>query len=383
MASFQAPTRVIFDQEVGAAVDEILDREGWTRLGVVADAAVTEAPEVAALLQALEARCARYVLLRRSGPEPDVEDADRAAEALRGQSLDAIMGIGGGSTLDLAKAVAVLTTNDGSAARYQGFMLVERPGVPSVLIPTTAGTGSEVTWTAVLTNRDKAIKAGINSPHLLARYAVLDARLTLGMPKVVMVSTAMDALTHAVESFTARSATVVSRMVSRQAFELVYTGFAATLEDGADREARRQTLLGSTLAGLAILNAGTGACHSIAYALGSGFGVPHGTANALLLPAVMRVNERRAPGLYAPLWDVVHPEDRTLSATARSRRLSDDLERLVKAALPSLSLTEFGVGSRDLPALAETGLRLRTALDNNPVEFGTGECRDVLEAILT
>src|SRR5262249_52425616 len=185
------------------------------------------------------------------------------------------------------------------AADYQGFNLVKRAGLPIIAIPTTAGTGSEVTWTAVFTNRTRMVKGGINSPYCFPRYAILDSLLTASMPRRVTLSSGMDALSHAIESYTAKNASLLSRTMSEQALRLLYEGLSRVFRNETDLEGRRLTQLGSTIAGWACFNAGTGACHSLAYPLGVYFKVPHGEALSMLLPIVARINNTKQPGIYS------------------------------------------------------------------------------------
>lgn len=382
MNTFHASTKLIWDCQAEEALEDIFGKEDWKEIGVVIDTNLLKIPVFESILSKLKELSEKITIFEQEISEPDIDYADTVTSMFREEAPEVMVGIGGGSTLDVAKAVSVLLTNEKDAASYQGFMLVEKPGLPSVMIPTTAGTGSEVTWTAVFTNRKKMLKGGINSPYLFPQYAVLDARLTVSIPKLVTVSTGMDALAHSIESFTAKFATMVSRMISKQAFCLLYRNLPAVINDGADLEARKQMQLGSTLAGWAILNAGTGACHSIAYPLGTYFKVPHGIANAMLLPKVMRRNEDKQPGLYAPLWDAVHPEDASLAESEKSRRLIASLEQFLNEAEFKAALSSFGVSSDDIHFLAAKGLELKSALRNNPVEFGFEDSKAVLKQIL-
>lgn len=382
MKNFHGPTKLLWDCGAEDAFEEIFGRESWRKTGIIIDKAVRALAVLGPALTKLRRISNSVNLFEQEVAEPDTDYVDSVTAFFQKDPPEAIVGIGGGSTLDVAKAVSVLLTNPGGAAKYQGLMLVEKPGLPTIMVPTTAGTGSEVTWTAVFTNRKQMVKAGINSPYLFARYAVLDARLTVSMPIYLTTCTGMDALAHSIESFTARSANIVSRMVSKQAFELLFRNIASAIRDGNGLEARRQVQLGSTLAGWAIVSAGTGAGHSIAYALGTHFHVPHSVALAMLLPKVMRINQGKIPGLYATLWDLVAPEDNQLPQDEKSERVIARLEELLKEAGFKSRLSDYGVSGGDIELLASKGLALKSALQNNPAKFVLDDSLTVLGEIL-
>ncbi len=382
MSNFCAPTKIIWDIPSEDALDNIFKLEGWKRIGVVIDSKLRTIASSTPLISKLESLAEDLTIFEHNMPEPDTDYADRVAESLRNKRLEVIIGIGGGSGMDIAKAVAVLLTNEKDTASYQGMMLVEKPGLPTVMVPTTAGTGSETTWTAVFTNKKKMFKRGLNGPYLFARYAILDARLTNSLPPNLTLTTGMDALAHSIESFTAKSSTIVSRMFSRQAFTLLFANFPAVLADGENLEARSQMLLGSALAGCAITNAGTGACHSFAYPLGTHFHVPHGTAMAILLTTVMHLNAEKNPALYNQLWDTAHPDLAALPEKEKSFRLIDRINSIIEQAGFKTKLSDFKVTDKDLDFLAEKCLELKSALENNPVDFGAREARMALEKAL-
>jgi alcohol dehydrogenase len=270
-----------------------LERIQSVRPALLIDTALHDKPIVEDALATVTAASVQL----RSGGEPDTDEADRVAEALRTSQCDAVVGIGGGSVLDLAKAVAGLIVAPGTAADYQGFNLLPGPAMPVVAIPTTAGTGSEVTGTAVLVNRAKSLKLGINSPHIVPAVAVLEPGLLLGTPRRLSLSSGMDAISHAVESYSALRANEITRSLSIGAFRLLVPTLHRVLDDPDNLHARRSMLVGSTMAGLAVMNAGTGAAHAMAYPLGVHLGVPHSEALTMLLPEVARSSTRSNPGV--------------------------------------------------------------------------------------
>ena len=192
--------------------------------------------------------------------------------------------------MDIAKAISVLVTNDGNAVDYIGLNLVKKAGLPTIMVPTTAGTGSESTFTSVFTMRDTKSKGGINSPFLFPQTAVLDPKLTLDLPPYITAYTGMDALTHAIESLTSVQSHFISEPISQKAIKLISDNLRGAVYDGRNIEFRIKMLKGSYLAGLGLAMSGVTAVHALAYPLGSFFDIPHGIANALLLPYVLEYN---------------------------------------------------------------------------------------------
>jgi alcohol dehydrogenase len=222
--------------------------------------------------------------------DPSIETINACAAYARKHRFDLLIGLGGGSPIDAAKCASVLATNEGSAEDYLGIEKVPKPGLAKILIPTTAGTGSEVTNVAVLSLKAAHTKKGIVSRYLFADAAILDPELTLGLPPQVTAATGMDALTHAIEAYVSRFAQPLSDHFALEAMRLIGATLRTAVHNGQDIDAREAMLTGSMYAGLAFGSAATGMVHGLAMPLGGRFNVPHGIANAVLLPYVMRYN---------------------------------------------------------------------------------------------
>lgn len=299
-------------------------------------------------------------------PEPDPMLADAGAELARKERVRCVIGIGGGSTMDVAKAIAVLAKNEGKAVDYIGLGLVKKPGLPSIMVPTTAGTGSEVTFTSVFTMRATKTKGGINSPYLYPHTAILDPQLTLNLPPGVSATTGMDALTHAIESYTSLQAHFMSEPVSLRAIELISANLRGAVFDGQRYAYRENMMQGSYLAGLGLAMAGVGAVHALAYPLGAMFDIPHGMANAVMLPYVLEYNY---PGNMQKFCDIALAmneedsglSDRELAACAAMAvfELSADL------GIPR-TLRELRIPKEAIPQMAEAAIKVARPLMNNP-----------------
>ena len=298
--------------------------------------------------------------------EPPLELADEGAKMATAKKCDIVVGIGGGSTMDVAKAVAVIAANKGAAKDYLGLNSVPGPGLPTIMVPTTAGTGSEVTFTSVFIRKDLNKKEGMNSPYLYPDIALLDPELTLSIPSHVTATTGVDALCHAIESYTSITASPMSEMVSLEAIDLISSNLRACVHNGADLEARGQMLLGSLYAGLGLANAGVTAVHSLSYPLGGMYGIPHGLANTLLLPAVMNFNLPGALEKFAVIAEVMGVSTEGLSLNEAAGMAVGAVEDLIDDCGIYDTLETMGIEEDDFPKLAKAAMTVARPLENNP-----------------
>jgi len=315
-------------------------------------------------------------------PDPRYEVASQAAEFAKSSGADLILGIGGGSSLDIAKVAAILVTNAQPIGSLFGIDLVEAPGLPLILVPTTAGTGSEVTPIAILSDHQEKLKKGIVSPHLFPASAILDPELTLGLPPSVTASTGMDALIHAVEAYTSKNATPLTDLLAVQAMKLLFENIRTAYANGSDLQARSNMLEGSMLAGMAFANAGVTAVHAFAYPIGAEFHIPHGVANSIMLAAVMEFNMLGNLRKFAQMAELFG-EDTIGLSERKSAQLAVDALRTLAADLRVPShLSEFGVKEEDIPSLAEGVMKVTRLLANNPRELGHQDAVDIYRSVL-
>ncbi len=223
-------------------------------------------------------------------PEPTLPRLNAAAKKLRKDNYDLLVGLGGGSSMDTAKGLSALLAHGGEGQDYTGVDKVPGPGIPTFLIPTTAGTGSEVTNIAIFSDPEKELKLGMVSPYLLARLALVDSTLTYGCPPGVTAAAGIDALVHAIECYTSLNANNFSDALALESMRLIVSSLRTVVHNGSDEEARNRMSEGALLAGIAFGSAGVAAVHALAFPLGARFHVPHGVANGLLVPYVMECN---------------------------------------------------------------------------------------------
>ncbi|MDR5825901.1 iron-containing alcohol dehydrogenase [Caballeronia sp. LZ043] len=312
-------------------------------------------------------------------PDHVVLDAATRAKASGAQI---VLGLGGGSSMDVAKLIAVLCASEQPLDKMYGVGNVEGPRLPLVLIPTTAGTGSEVTAISIVTT-GATTKSGVVSPILYPDIALLDAELTLGLPPQATAATGIDAMVHAIEAYTsARLKNSLSDMLAKEALRLLYANLLPACRDGKDRAAREAMLLGATLAGQAFSNAPVAAVHALAYPLGGHFHVPHGLSNALVLMHVLRYNASAAAALYAELADVLGCAAAGDSAEAKTEAFVQAMQTLVNETGIPRTLREVGVEESHLPMLASDAMKQQRLLINNPREMTEAAALDIYKAAL-
>ncbi|WP_317201727.1 iron-containing alcohol dehydrogenase [Janthinobacterium sp.] len=304
-----------------------------------------------------------------------------ALDAARAAGAELVIGIGGGSSMDVAKLVAVLAGGAQPLAEIYGIGKVSGTRLPLALLPTTAGTGSEVTNIAIVTTGASS-KMAVVAPQLYADLALLDAELTLGLPAHVTAATGLDAMVHAIEAYTSRhKKNPLSDLLARQALALLSANLLAACANGADLAARQAMLLGAMLAGQAFSNAPVAAVHALAYPIGGIFHVPHGLSNSLVLQHVLRFNAAQAAPLYAELAAIVAPGAGG-SEAARAEALAAEMQRIAVASGIETRLRQVGIVEGDLDRLADAAMLQTRLLENNPRSVGRADARTIYAAAL-
>ena len=363
---FNTVKRIISGAGSALQLAEQCRRLGIARPLLVTDPGLMAIGLVQPVMAAMKGEGLVPVVFDQVREDPPEATVLAAADLGRSQRVDGVLAVGGGSSMDVAKVVAVLLGGQQALAQLYGVGNVTGRRLPLVLVPTTAGTGSEVTPVAVITTGETT-KAGVSSPVLLPDVAVLDADLTLGLPAAVTAMTGVDAMVHAIEAYTSRhQKNPISDNLARHALALLARNIRTAVHNGRNREARENMLLGACLAGQAFANAPVAAVHALAYPLGGHYHIPHGLSNSLVLPTVLEFNAPNAAELYAELADIVvgapvagSAEAKTAAMIAALRALIDDV------ALPA-TLGAAGVDEDKLEMLAEDAMLQQRLLVNNP-----------------
>jgi alcohol dehydrogenase len=358
--------RTLFGQGSAQKLGEEAALLGGGPVLVVADPNLLEAGVAQGALKSLDQAGIKSEVFSQFTREPEPDEADQAAELGRKLEAQVVVGIGGGSALDLAKAAAVLITNPGSAVDYIGLDLVKEPGRPLICLPTTAGTGSEATFTAVFTRRADKFKGGINGRLLYPHTAILDPLLTVTCPPYITAVVGMDALTHAMEAYTSRAAHPLSDHNALGAIELIGRYLRAAVAHGENLKAREGMLLGSYLAGLALAQAGVGAVHAMAYPLGSFYDIPHGEANSVLLPYVLEYNLMACPERFAQMAHTLAELPPDLTTAEAAAACVDEIYELGSDLGIPATIKDLKVPQAEVPAMAEKAMTVARPIANNP-----------------
>jgi alcohol dehydrogenase len=374
---FELPTRIEYGPDVLSGLGGFLDELGAGRVLVVSDPGLREAGVLSGVLGSPGLRRREVRLFDGVSPNPRDAEAEQGALEAKSLEAEALVAVGGGSVIDCAKAVSVLASQGGSCHDYEERGSIGADVLPLIALPTTAGSGSEVTFSAVITDAEEHYKFTMKSPRIAPRIALLDPAVTRSMPPGLTAATGMDALTHAVEAHTAPSANVLSDAAALQAVELVAAHLVRAVTHGDDLEARAGMLLGSVLAGIAFSHSDVAAVHCLAEAMGGIYDAPHGACNAVVLPEMMDWNREACAGRYA----------RIASAMGAGADGIDEGSRAAVRAVRRLA-SEVGLpGVRDLGLRREDFDRLaRLSVENgsnasNPRAMGEEDYLEVLERL--
>lgn len=377
---FQTAPRILCRQGAAAELAELAKSFGAQRVMVVTDNGVMNVGIAQAPLARLREAGLLALVYTDVQADPPEAVVTAAVAAARDAQADLVIGFGGGSSMDTAKLVALLARSPQPLEGTYGIDLAVGPRHPLVLVPTTAGTGSEVTPISIVTSAS-AEKKGVVSSLLLPDTAVLDSLLTLGVPPGVTAMTGIDSMVHAIESFTSRhKKNPVSDALALQALRLLYDNLRAAVTHGADPDVREHMLVGSMLAGMSFANAPVAAVHALAYPLGGHFHLPHGLSNSLMLPATLRFNLPAAIPHYAALGRAILPQHATSSDPVAAEAFVGAIVDLCSAMPYAQSLEAAGVPRDVLPLLAEDAMNQQRLLVNNPREVSLADALGLYEA---
>ena len=359
-----------------------LKNRSWNNIGLIVDKGLYDNNDYArGIVESLETSLENVVLLINEMAEPTYDYLDDIRTRFEKDDLDCFVGIGGGSTMDTAKGCAALQTNKGRAIEYRGFEMVKNVPLPVVALPSTAGTGSEVTPYAVFIDSAAKWKFGINTEYNYPRLALYDPGFLDTCPLSVFASAGMDAMTHTLESFAAKDATPISRLFSLKAFKLLFENLKKLAAGDRKTGTKLNLLVGAGCAGIALMNSGGGPSGALSYPLGVYFDVPHGLATSVFLPEVIKYNTDHGYMEYAELYDLVF-EDKSISATEKSIRFAAEIETLSRELDIPADLKGFGVTTEaDLKLILDNSMQLEAAFQQNPVKFGKEEIKKVIYAL--
>ncbi|MGZ3534299.1 MAG: iron-containing alcohol dehydrogenase [Thermodesulfobacteriota bacterium] len=364
--SFFSPNRVLFGIGASREIGKEAKALGGTKVLIVTDPGVVNSGLVSSLRANLEEAGMKVFLFDRVEPEPSASLVDESAQLTKENGVDVVIGVGGGSSLDIAKGASLLASNPGNVLDYCGLDLIPKRGLPKILVPTTAGTGSEVTRVFVLTDKRDNMKKVVFSNYALPELALVDPMLTISMPSKVTADSGMDALVHAIETYVSMNATPFSDLLASKAIELIAKYLPMAFAKGENIEARYHMSLASLLAGMAFASGGLGAVHALAYPLGTEYHLPHGRTNAIMLAHVMEFNSIGNRSRYALIAEMMGKREVTSDLRAGVVKAVEAVVQLLDDVQIPYHLKDYGIPKDAIPKLVEGGMRQARLFVPNP-----------------
>lgn len=361
--SFELPTRIEYGVGIVSKLADELKSMGAKRVVIITDKGILNAGIADEIINLLTSSNIQFDIFHEVDPNPKDYNVEAGTDVVRKFNAQAIIALGGGSSIDCAKAIGVLAAHGGNSIKaYEGKTSVKKEILPLITIPTTSGTGSEVTFSSVINDTKNNYKMTIKSPLIAAKVALIDPKLTATMPPLVTASTGIDALTHAIEAYTAKAAEPISDAVALYAIEMISKYIKTAVFNGNDIEARSGMLMGSLLAGIAFSHSDVAAVHCIAESLGGVYDAPHGICNSILLPYVMEYNMEYSKERYARVAGAMGVQYKTIDEGAELA--VEKVKQLVKEiSLPSFK--SLGIKVEDFDKIAEMSAK-NISTESNP-----------------
>lgn len=375
--NFLVPPTVVFGVDTVNQTGQYVKKLGGRRAFIVTDPGVAKVGILEKVAKVLKDDGIEVGYYDQVIPEPPENIVNEIVEKVKEGGYEVIIGLGGGSSMDTAKMVAVLVTNGGSVRDYIGIGKVPKPGLPKIMIPTTSGTGSEVTQIAIFTLLGEEVKKGVVSPYLMADVAIVDPALTYDLPPHITASTGMDALVHAIESYISRKANKFTEGLSLMAMELIAKNIRTAVTDGSNVEARYNMSLGSMIAGIAFGNASTAAVHALAYPLGGQFHIPHGVANTLMLPYVMEYNVVSRMEKFVKIAEALGEKVEGLSLRDAAFKAIDAMVNIAKDIGVPMRLRDVNIPKDAIPKMAAAAINETRLLSQNPRVLTLKDIEDI------
>ena len=380
--NFNTSASVRFGPGLLSQLGDIVKNEIGTRVLLVTDPGMMATGIVERALASLKNAGVDVTLYQDVKADPPEEIVTFCAQMAIDSKAQGVIGLGGGSSLDVAKLAALLATGNESLKDAYGVGNAKGPRLPLILVPTTSGTGSEMTPISIVTTGESE-KMGVVSPVILPDIALLDPELTLGLPPHITAATGIDAMVHAIEAFASANANnnPISRNLATEALRLMGAALETAVKNGSDLSARSDMLLGSMMAGQAFANSPVAAVHALAYPIGGHFHVPHGLSNALVLPYVLRFNTEVAPQPYAQIAPFAFPElGKIGDERKRAEAFCDSMAALSQRCGLQQSLREMNIPRDFLPKLASDAMNQTRLLVNNPRELNEADALNIYKS---
>lgn len=378
---FRSPGAIVFGpntyKDLGAHIKLLQGQRAF----IITDQGVAKAGLLDMLLDVLKKDGIEVGAFDQVIPEPPIDTVEEIAEQVKAGGFDVIVGFGGGSSIDVAKVVSILVTNGGPAEQYVGIDMIPKKGLPTIMIPTTAGTGSEVTPNAIFSFPAEEVKKGIVSPKLIADVALVDPVFTYCLPPAITANTGMDALIHAMESYLAKKANKMTEEIALNAINLISQNLRTAVHCGDNVEARYNMALGSLMAGISFGNTGVGAVHALAMSMGGKVAIPHGLANSLMLCEVMKYNMVGQMEKFAIMAEALGENTTDLPLRKAAKKVIDALESLIADVGIPTRLRDVHVPKESLKEIAQGAINQTRLLSNNIRKFTLEDIEKIYKAV--
>lgn len=377
---FYSPNKIIFGPDAVKSLGSEALQLGAKKVFIVTDPGVAKADLLQPVKSSLESAGIPFVVYDRVEPEPPIRCVKEATDLFLSERCDVVVGLGGGSSLDVGKGVSLLATNRGNLLDIVGIDLVKKRGAPKILIPTTSGTGSEVTRVLVVTDEADNTKKVVNSIYALADVALVDPLLTFSVPPKVTADTGVDALVHAIETYVSVNATPFSDILGEKAIRWIAQYLPTAWAKGSNLEARYFMSLASTVAGMAFASGGLGAVHALAYPIGTEHHLPHGRSNAIMLSHIMKYNLSGNPEKYASIAAFMGKNIEGVSAMRGAVLAIEAVQELLETVQIPYRLRDYGISKKDLPKFVEGAMKFARLFVPNPRDLTEQDVLSIYEA---
>ncbi len=377
---FQIPRKIEVGFSKSRDIAKIIREMELQRVLIVVDYNLKKMGMVDHIFDNLNVENISFTIFDSIKNEPTIDEIDQAINDINVVSnFDVVVGIGGGSTIDVAKILAVSGNFKGSVNNYIGTNLIDKPGLPMIMLPSTSGTGAEATPNAIIKDEGEGLKKGIVSPYLIPDLVILDPELTLSLPPKITAETGIDAFTHAIECFICKKANPISDMFSLNAMELICKNLLHAVKDGSNEEARHNMLLASFYGGVAITNSGTGGVHALAYPLGGKYNMSHGLSNSLLLADVMEFNAEAVPEKFVEIAKVMDIKTSKLSKAEIIRLTLNKIRKLVEDV--GILYKGSKITKTMIDDLAKSAMSVQRLLQNNPRKIKYEDAKNIYQKV--
>ncbi|WFA08535.1 iron-containing alcohol dehydrogenase [Tissierella sp. Yu-01] len=369
------PRRVIAGEGATSEILNIVEESGLNNILLLADGGAYKAGSIAKIEEMLSGF--NVTLLNDSPPEPEYKQVLETYNRMKDNNIEMIVAVGGGSIMDTAKILSVISTNPEYAKDLLNPSLIKKRGLLTIFVPTSAGTGSEATQNSIVVVPEKELKVGLVNSNFIPDYVILDAEMTIKLPPSVTAATGVDAFCHAIECYISKKANPFSDMYALKAINLISKNLRKAYTDGSDISARENMLLAAFYGGLCIASSSTVAVHALSYPLGGKYRIPHGVSNAILLPFIMEYNADHVLDKFRDVAIAMEINIENRSKEEIGKLVVEEIFNLTKDLNIPNSLKEYGITSEDLDGLVEAAAGVTRLLDNNPKVMSKEDIRNI------